>query len=242
MKEHGARRGDQPALRQPTQSRSRESTEALLEIGRRLIEQRGVDDCSMNEIAAAAGSSVGALYFRFGNKERFVSEVMRRQVDTTREQIAVFLAEIAAKATAPSEVIEATTKWFVLEFGKNRGLLRAQMRRALDNPQEWQPFQRIGRDLVDGTIEIIGRFPDVQQDNDWQRRVRIAMQIVVGTLNNIVINRPGPLELADDATAHELGQAAIRYLRWDEPRTAKPAGSVSAEATGRRKAKRKPVT
>ena len=51
-----------------TQSRSRESTEALLEIGEHLIEQRGVDDCSMNEVAAAAGSSVGALYFRFGNR------------------------------------------------------------------------------------------------------------------------------------------------------------------------------
>ena len=141
-----ARPAAEPALREPTQSRSRESTETLLEIGRRLIEQRGVDDCSMNEVAAAAGSSVGALYFRFGNKERFVSEVMRRQVDDTAKQIPILLAEIEAKATSPSEVIEAAIKWFVLEFGKNRGLLRAQIRRALDNPQEWQPFQQIGRD------------------------------------------------------------------------------------------------
>ena len=205
---------DEPALRQPTQSRSRESTEALLEIGRRLIEERGVDDCSMNEVAAAAGSSVGALYFRFGNKERFVSEVMRRQVDDTAKQMTVFLAELDAKATSPSEVIEATIKWLVLEFGNNRGLLRAQIRRALDNPQEWQPFQKIGRDLVDGAIAIIGRFPEYQQDDKWQRSVRIAMQMVLGTLNNIVINRPGPLDLSDDATSQELFRAAIRYLGW----------------------------
>jgi AcrR family transcriptional regulator len=205
---------DQPALRQPTQNRSRESTEALLEIGRRLIEQRGVDDCSMTEVATAAGSSVGALYFRFGNKERFVSEVMQRQVDAIGEQIAVLLAEIDAKATSPTEVIGATIKWTVIEFGKNRGLLRAQIRRALDNPQEWQPFQNIGRDLVDGAIAIIGRFPEYQRDDKWQRSVRIAMQMVLGTLNNIVINRPGPLELSDDATSQELFQAAIRYLGW----------------------------
>ena len=203
-------------MRKPTQSRSRESTEALLEIGRRLIEQRGVDDCSMNEVAAAAGSSVGALYFRFGNKERFVSEVMRRQVDDTAKQIPIFLAEIEAKATSPSEVIEATIKWFVLEFGKNRGLLRAQIRRALDNPQEWQPFQQIGRDLVDGAIGIIKRLPELKQDDGWQRGVRVAMQMVLGTLNNIVINRPGPLDLSDDATSRELSRAAIRYLGWNE--------------------------
>ena len=205
---------DQPALRQPTQNRSRESTEALLEIGRRMIEQRGVDDCSMTEVAAAAGSSVGALYFRFGNKERFVSEVMQRLVDETGKQITVLLAEIDASATSPSQVIEATINWTVIEFGKNRGLLRAQIRRALDNPQEWQPFQKIGRDLVDGAIAIIGRFPEHRHDDKWQRNVRIAMQMVLGTLNNIVINRPGPLDLSDDATSQELFQAAIRYLGW----------------------------
>ena len=206
----------EPTLREPTQSRSRESTETLLEIGRRLIEQRCVDDCSMNEVAAAAGSSVGALYFRFGNKERFVSEVMRRQVDDTAKQIPIFLAEIEAKATSPSEVIEAAIKWFVLEFGKNRGLLRAQIRRALDNPQEWQPFQQIGRDLVDGAIAIIERLPELKQDDGWQRGVRVAMQMVLGTLNNIVINRPGPLDLSDDATSRELSRAAVRYLGWNE--------------------------
>jgi AcrR family transcriptional regulator len=203
-----------PALRQPTQSRSRESTETLLEIGRRLIEQRGVDDCSMNEVAAAARSSVGALYFRFGNKERFVSEVMQRQVDETAKQIPILLAEIEANAKSPFDVIGATIKWFVLEFGKNRGLLRAQIRRALDNPQEWQPFQQIARDIVDGAIGIIKRLPDVQHDDGWQRKMRIAMQMVLGTLNNIVINRPGPLELSDDATSNELSRAAIRYLGW----------------------------
>jgi AcrR family transcriptional regulator len=204
-------------LRQPTQSRSRESTEALLEIGRRLIEQRGVDDCSMNDVAAAAGSSVGALYFRFGSKERFVSEVMRRQVAATREQIAVSLVEIEASAKSPSEVIETATKWLVLEFGKNRGLLRAQIRRALDRPKEWQPFQQIGRELVDGAIGIVERLPDTRLDNDWQRGVRIAVQMILGTLTNMVINQPGPLELMDNATSKELSRAAIRYLGWNDP-------------------------
>jgi hypothetical protein len=45
------------------------------------------------------------------------------------------------------------------------------------------------------------------------------MQMVLGTLNNIVINRPGPLDLSDDATSKELSQAAIRYLGWkNEPK------------------------
>jgi hypothetical protein len=46
--------------------------------------------------------------------------------------------------------------------------------------------------------------------------VRVAMQMVFGTLSNILINRPGPLEIGDDATAEELGKAAIRYLGLEE--------------------------
>lgn len=220
MGKHETRsRGSQSTLRKPTQSRSRESTEALLEIGGRLIEQRGVDDCSMNEVAAAAGSSVGALYFRFGNKERFVSEVMRRQVDATREQLSSFLAELEATASSPRNVIEAIVKWTVHEFAENQGILRAQIRRALDRPEEWQPFQKIGRELVDGAIRILKHFPDIQQDNEWQKHVRIAMQMVLSTLNNIVIHRPGPLELSDKGTSRALSEAAIRYLGWAAPNT-----------------------
>ncbi|MBS0528039.1 MAG: TetR/AcrR family transcriptional regulator, partial [Proteobacteria bacterium] len=178
-----ARAARQSTLRQPTQSRSRESTEALLEIGRRLIEQHGIDNCSMNEVAAAAGSSVGSLYFRFGNKERFVGEVMRRLVDATHENALLFLGALETTATSPSDVIEATTRWFAAEFSKNQGLLRAQMRRALDDPREWQPFQKLGREVIEGGIRILERLPQLRHDNGWQRRVRIAMQMVIGTLN-----------------------------------------------------------
>ena len=134
----------------------------------------------MSEVAAAAGSSVGSLYFRFGNKERFVNEVMRRPVDAIREDISRHLADLELKATSPHEVIEAATRWFVVEFGKNQGLLRALVRRALDDPQQWQPFQKAGREFIDGALRILQRFPEVQNDDEWQRRVRVAMQMILG--------------------------------------------------------------
>ncbi len=213
-------------LRPPTQPRSHESTQALLTIGRRLIEERGIDDCSMSDVAIAAGSSVGSLYFRFGNKERFVSEIMQRHVDTTLEELKIVLAEIAAAAKSPRDVIEAMTRWVVRGFDRNQRLVRAQIRRALDAPQEWRAFQGAGRDMVDGTIWLLERFPEVGQDDEWRKHVRIAMQMVFGTLNNMLIHRPGPLELSDRETAGELSRAVIRFLGWEAPRgTAKDKAS-----------------
>jgi hypothetical protein len=73
-----------------------------------------------------------------------------------------------------------------------------------------------GRDIVDGAIGLLERFPEVQDDPNWWMHVRVAMQMVFGTLSNILINRPGPLEIDDDATAEELGKAAIRCLRLEK--------------------------
>jgi AcrR family transcriptional regulator len=206
---------DKTELRAPAQTRSRASMEALLDIGRRLIEDRGIDDCRMSDVAEAAGSSIGSLYFRFGNRERFISEVMHRQIQSARQDFERLIADLNTSAKAPDEVIAAVTRWVVGVFGKNKGLLRAQLRRALESPQEWRPFQDFARFLVDEMISVLERFTKLRADPDWQLHVRIAMQIVFGTLNNILINRPGPLELDDRITAEELSKAAVRYLRLD---------------------------
>ena len=208
---------DKDELRAPAQTRSRASMEALLDIGRRLIEERGIDDCSMSDVAETAGSSIGSLYFRFGNRERFISEVMQRQIAVGRESFERLMAELAASARAPDEIIAAVTHWIVQVFAQNQGLLRAQLRRTLENPQVWRPYQDLARMIVDDVITLLARCPERRDDSDWQQHVRIAMQIVFGTLNNILINRPGPLELDDRATAEELSKAAIRYLRLERP-------------------------
>ena len=211
-----APRADRPNLRAPTQSRSRESTEALLAIGKRLIAEHGVDGCNMPDVAAAAGSSIGALYFRFGNKEKFVSEVMQRHVDQTRADLAKVLARIEANAKTPSDVIEAMTTWVVGGARRNEGLLRAQLRRALDRPGEWEPFRVLGQEIVEGILGLLDRFPQVHKTPEWQRHVRIAMQLIFGTLNNDLINRPGPLHLDDPQMSRELSLAALRTLGWEE--------------------------
>jgi AcrR family transcriptional regulator len=205
--------GDESALRAPAQTRSRASMEALLDIGRRLIEARGIDDCSMSDVAEAAGSSIGSLYFRFGNRERFIEEVMQRHIAAGRSGFESFVAELNASAESPDEIISAVTRWIVQVFAHSQGLLRAQLRRALENPQVWRPYQDLARLIVDELIKLLARYPEARADPDWQQHVRIAMQMVFGTLNNILINRPGPLELDDPKTAEELSRAVLRYLR-----------------------------
>jgi len=217
--------GEDNAVRVPAQTRSRASMEALLDIGRQLIEQRGIDDFSMSDVAQAAGSSIGSLYFRFGNRERFIDEVMQRHITAGRAGFESLMAELASSGKPPDHIIAAVTRRIVDVFAHNQGLLRAQLRRALDNPQVWQPYQDLARLIVDELIKLLVCRPELRHDPDWQHHVRIAMQLVFGTLNNILINRPGPLELDDPRTAEELSRAVLRYLRLESRQDSKPKGS-----------------
>lgn len=206
---------DATKVRAPSQVRSRASMEALLDIGRRLIQERGIDNCSMNDVAAAAGSSIGALYFRFGNREGFVSAVMQRQIDQAACDFERVASDLRVSADAPAQIISGVVGWMVRNFAENQGLLRAQLRRSLETPQVWRPFQDLAKIIITETIGLLSRFPQIEADPDWEMHVRIAMQMTIGTLNNILINNPGPLELNDPRTAEEFGTAANRYLRLD---------------------------
>jgi AcrR family transcriptional regulator len=203
-------------IRKPEQARSRDTMETLLDVGRRLIEEKGIDDFSISDVAEAAGSSIGSLYFRFGSRDRFVEEVMQRLINRYGDDFARLMAQLNASAKGPEDVIIGVVGWTVRAFARNQGLLRAQLRRTLERPQAWRPFQNFARHIVGETVRSLETFFQNRGDDEWQLRVQIAMQIVFGTLNNILINRPGPLEIDDPRTAGELGKAAIRYLGLDE--------------------------
>lgn len=219
MAKRGSRVNTKPtAVRAPAQARSRASMEALLEIGRRLIEERGIDDFTMNDVAEAAGSSIGSLYFRFGNRERFVNEVMDRQIESARNDLDRLMARL--ETAHAQDLLSAVTNWIVLIYRDNQGLLRSQLRRTLQSPLVWRPFQDMARYIVDGIIRSLEHCPQLAHDAEWRLHVRVAMQMVFGTLNNILINRPGPLEIDDPATAEELARATLRYLKLEERRPA----------------------
>jgi len=185
--------------------------ETLLEIGRRLIEERGIDDCSMSEVAAAAGSSIGSLYFRFGNRERFISEVMQRQLDGAREQLEVTIARLEGSASA-DEAISGVVSWLFEVFARNKGLLRVQLKRTLEAPEVWRPYQVFAGEIVERTIALIAPFEALGADPAWKDRVRVALQVVIGTLNNMLINDPGPLKLDDGRAAEEFSKLTRAYL------------------------------
>ncbi|HET9894711.1 MAG TPA: TetR/AcrR family transcriptional regulator [Streptosporangiaceae bacterium] len=60
---------------------AKERREQLLDVGRRLFAERGLDGTSIEEIAAQAGVSKPVVYEHFGGKEGLYAVVVDREVD-----------------------------------------------------------------------------------------------------------------------------------------------------------------
>jgi AcrR family transcriptional regulator len=90
---------DAPATRrEPTQQRSRERVERMLQAARALIEEKGSDAMRMGEVAEKAGVSIGSLYQFFPDKAAIVRTLAERYNAAGRDCIEAELAGVSTKA------------------------------------------------------------------------------------------------------------------------------------------------
>lgn len=161
-----------------TPERRRQLTrDALLDGAEQVFVKRGVPGASMEEIAAEAGFSRGALYAHFGSKEELLLAVMDRfltqQVEQFRDLVgseepmaaAIDAAEIVRNSYSPALVpLELELRTNALRNPELRQrLIETDRKRSEETAQVIQNLmgdidQRIGaRDLADiGRAAIIG--------------------------------------------------------------------------------------
>src|SRR3954467_5601945 len=80
------------ALRPPLQNRSRESLERVLDAGQRVLEEKGWDGFTVQEVSRRAKVSIGSIYARAPSKEALILAVYDRAVGRIADENAAALA------------------------------------------------------------------------------------------------------------------------------------------------------
>jgi len=206
------------------QSRAGKTRDKLLAAGFRLLRRRHFEELSVADIARAAGCAVGSFYLRFADKDQYFLAIAetrrvqsRAQLDTCYE--GATLDDIVARAVGRD--LE-----FVLE---HPNMWRAALRKGTTDPDFWQEFRELGRQSVDRFLECYARLLGRPLGNDETEKVRFGFQVLRGTLNNTLINQPGPLQLEDPAFRRQI-ERAFRLVADIES-----AGKPAARTTRKRK-------
>lgn len=184
------------------QTRGRRTRDRLLNAGQKLIARHSVDALSVADIARAANCSVGSFYLRFRDKDAFF-----------RTLIAQYLAEgrDATLALYPNHDGDRLIHELVTEtaerFRRYAGLIRSAIRMRMDDSTIWDPIRDSGHFNAGQFIAWLASHHGRSLAANEELTVRFAFQMLYGTLNNAIINQPGPLDIEDPAFVKQLERA-----------------------------------
>ncbi len=192
------------------QQRSMQRQQAILRAGRNLLQEIPFDTLRMEQIAREASCSIGTLYQRFKDKDALLDVIMEEVVAELDDLVTEELSPSRLKGLSPQVGI-----WHVVSVAHgfllaNQGLLRAIIARQLRQPDAISPLQRAGARVVSVSHEALCACNPEFGDAVTPRSYQFAMQMVIGTLNNAIITRPGPYQIEDAAIIDQLTLAVCR--------------------------------
>lgn len=128
----------------PRQKRSVAATRRMLEAGRALLNERDIDQISVQDIVTAAETSVGSFYHNFGTKDALFQTLVR-EMAINREAIAM-----ANFGDTPIERLPAVlVRGAIDNHRRYQGLLRAAIRQHLSGSPVWEPITAMGQNIAE---------------------------------------------------------------------------------------------
>jgi AcrR family transcriptional regulator len=204
------------------QRRSQTTYEALIAAGFMLLEERELEEIPVAELAAVAGYSVGAFYARFRSKDEYFDAMIARHMeDRTARQSA--LLDNAADARLVWDMVDDMAS----HYWERRRFWRAALKRSIRDPDFWAPIRQHGNEFASAFVERVSARIGRALCSVEETHIRFAFQILLGTINNTIINRPGPIFMGQAQYVDNLARAFLLVSDYN---------ALLAEAKPRRRA------
>jgi AcrR family transcriptional regulator len=193
------------------QKRSQKTYDALIQTTFKLLQQREFDEISIAELAQKAGYSVGAFYARFRSKDELFDALLAQHIEDR------FAARKRIFDSASDETLVAALMEDLVDYyWTRRRFWRAALVRSIKDPKFWKPVREQGLEFGDWLIERISARAGRGLTEPEQAHVRFALQLALGTINNTIINRPGPIFMEQVLFIEQLTRAFRLVSGYDE--------------------------
>ncbi|MBV8976008.1 MAG: TetR/AcrR family transcriptional regulator [Alphaproteobacteria bacterium] len=196
------------------QARSLATRERLLAAAEKTFADKGYDGAKLSDIAAEAGVSVGAVYFRFKDKDALFLGVAETFVQEARARLGEFVVDDATRPL--DEVVRTFVMRTAANFAAHRGLFRAIIERGFEHKPVLDIMfalrDEIARSLQDA---LSARVRDKQALGD---AIRVATQMIYGFLLIGILNPHAPTRQNRTQAVKGLADAVVAYLQSMVPR------------------------
>ena len=117
-------------VRPPQQARSQATLDRLLDAAETMLSEKSWEECSVTEIARRAGSSVGAFYSRFPDKDGLLHALHERFMAEAFATVDAVLHPTRWEGATIGAIMKATVTFSVETYQARAGLIRAFLIRA----------------------------------------------------------------------------------------------------------------
>jgi AcrR family transcriptional regulator len=170
------------------QERGRRTYDKLVATAFELLEKEEYDTLTVDALSRAAGYSVGAFYARFRSKDEFFDALMAEYAEQRRRIRTNIFA-----TTSADKLVDALIKELVTYYWQRRRFWREALIRSVRNPAFWDPVRSLSHEFSDLMIDHMARRSGRELTQKEITNIQFATQVALGTINNSIINRPGPV-------------------------------------------------
>jgi AcrR family transcriptional regulator len=224
-------------VRTPRQARSQETLDRILDAAEALVAEKGFEDTTISDIVARAGSSVGAFYTRFRDKEGLLYALYERYLAQATATARAALDPARWAEADVATILDATLRFLVAIFRQQAGLIRAFVLRNHVDPEFRARQERLSHYVSARLANLLLARADQIGHPDPERAAAFGFTMMFSTLESAILFgelRSDDLALGDEALASELTRAYLAYLgvagaatetstRMRPPRKEKPA-------------------
>ena len=202
-------------VRPPQQARSQETLVRLLDAAERLVAEKGFDDTPVAEVARRAGSSVGAFYSRFRDKDGLLHALYDRWlVEATATADAALDPARWEGATIP-EIVSAVVRFLVEIYRERGGLIRAFVLRNHVDPEFHVRQEQLSHYVSARlTALLLARSAEIARAEP-ERAAAFGLTMIMSTLESTMLfgeYRTSAFAMNDDDLGAELTTAYLAYL------------------------------
>jgi AcrR family transcriptional regulator len=208
------------------QERGRKTYDALIATGFKLLAHREFEAITIADLAQSAGYSVGAFYARFKSKDEYFDALIAHHLENRRKTRAKLFDTLPDGEWINELIAEAVNYYW-----KRRRFWRAALIRSIHDPEFWQPIREHGHELASASIRRISKEAGRRLTKTEETNVRFATQIALGTINNTIINRPGPIFMGQALFVDNLVRAFRLVSSYDEIVPPRSGRKVSKKRT-----------
>lgn len=203
-------------LRQPQQARSRATLDRLLGAAQQLLAEERFDAATVHEIVRRAGSSVGAFYSRFPDKDAFVQCFDERCFTNAQALWETFFSSAGWREATLEEALGSLVRVMVEKSRLHKPALRAiaLYHRNRPDPSFQERAARVNEYLLAQVRERVrasGRFTNCANPTAV---IDLGMVMVTSAVREIILfdKGYGAERLSDEELIGELTRALLSYL------------------------------